>query len=369
MEKIVKTTFKNKPKNKNKANGNGFKINRQMPRALKINKQVKRSLKLQKGVTSLFRNPVNKNESHETSYLYSLLNPETANLSKIPGGAVPVVPIHRKIIYRATTNALGCFAAIAAFDNFVFDNATMTQAPIWFFNNIGYDGSAAATTANAVTYANCYNIPAGTVKQYRIVSGSIKCRSLSSNLNRTGDLHIGFFNGASNLIGAGASPDFLSYTVLSSLQNLSGGRYSQAHAEAGQCVRGIWVPQDITCLDFKLINYVPGTTPQDNYIAIIGIGLPASSTVEFEYYVNLEVTVAPGSILAGMDQICTSKIQPTAVWQTVHTKSDVTQAILDNGCSVNSGLNMANKIVADSSMKAINGPRRPLYYNPNTIGN
>jgi len=323
----------------NKANkqNNKLKIkkkNKPKTKANVIKKMKKRSAKLKKGVASLFRNPVYKVERQETSYLMSLLYPENAYLSKIPGGAVPVVPIHRKIILRATTNAGGNFAAIIAWDNFVFDNTTIVNAPIWHYNLVGYDGSAASASVNAVTYANTYNIPAGSIKQYRVVSGSVKCRSLAPNLTRTGDLHVGFFNGSSNLLAATSSTDFNSYTALANLQNLSGGRYSQAHAEVGQCVRAIWVPQDISCLDWKVINYTPGTQPQDNYVAIIGIGLPTSSVIEYEYYVNLEVTVAPGSILSGMDSICQSKTAPTSVWQTVHSQSSVTQALSDSGCII-----------------------------------
>ena len=113
--------------------------------------------------------------------------------ARIPGQANPAVSLHRKIVTRQTTNALGNFAATLIADGILYDNSSATS-PLWFSNTLGYDGTAVATL-NQVAINNAYNIPVGVIKAYRVVSASILVRSLSSNLNRTGDIHISFVNG------------------------------------------------------------------------------------------------------------------------------------------------------------------------------
>jgi len=277
--------------------------------------------------------PVRLLGGQQTSYLQSLLHPEVSVSAKIPGQSVPVVALHRKQILRANVNALGCFSACMLFDGQLQDN-TNTLVPLWFNNNVLYDATSPANvTLTQAAYANPWNIPANTVKSYRFVSGSILCRSLASALTRTGDLHIGFVNGNAAGYGQPATTDMINFSVLTNFNSIQGGRYAQVHLEKGRCAHGIFVPQDLTCLDFKNINATTAST--DNFITIIGIGLPAGSTVEFEIHSNYEVTPQAGSILYGMETISQETVDPLKVWRIVYDKNEMVQSVVDNACASN----------------------------------
>ena len=199
--------------NNNKQTGFRRKIN---------NAVIKRSKK------KLIRSKVkiNKHVAYETPYKQALLSPELAVQAKIPGGAVPVVSLHRKIVTRQTTNASGNFAAQIICDKIIRDNAT-AFAPLWFVNDALYNGSATVAAVPAIAYNNPFNLPAGIARSVRTVSVSVLVRSLASPLNRTGDIHIALVNGQADTVTNNQSADMMNYEVLANMTNIGGTRYAK----------------------------------------------------------------------------------------------------------------------------------------------
>lgn len=317
-------------KQNNQNNGNGKPTTNNKKKPLSMKKALQR-------VTQQYKSrQQNENENYskglfETPYLTALLEPESACSAKIPGQAVPVVSIHRKQVFRFLTNANGNFSLRYVVDGQVVDN-TVAFLPIWITNGALYDGTAVVAGVQQA-YINPYNIPAGNVRNYRVISSSILVRSLASALNRTGDIHIAMVNGGVGSNPGGETADMQNYMILTNITSLGQGKYAQAHLEKGLCGRAIWIPQDLTCLDFKIINAAFGLT--DNFVSVIGLGLAPTSTVEVEININIEVTPLPGSILTGMEQICMHNTDPLKTWRNILTQHAVCTTPIDNGCSSN----------------------------------
>jgi len=271
------------------------------------------------------RNPNGRRIQFKGSeYLNSLLNPEKDHGAKIPGSAVPVVSIHRRVIQRFTTNATGCIGFSFYPEGSLIENTTGGTAnvylPLRMCNDTTYNGTTAPAvgTVLVTTASNPFSLPEGTVKQFRLVSSSITCRSLAPALTRSGDIHIALVNGYYNQSGIiSSTSDQAQFLALSNIDNLVQGKYTYARVENGQAARAIWIPQDVTCLDFKDINNNLSFT--DNFISIIAIGLAASSSVEIVMDFNFEVTSKVGSLLQGMESFCQENIDPMRVWRTAYS--------------------------------------------------
>jgi len=280
-----------------------------------------------------FQKQNKKVDQLETPYKYSLLFPEFAYNSKIPGEANPTVSIHRKIILRTTVNASGNACAIF-YPNGLRENAS-TAFGLWFSNDVTYTSTSNALTAalDPSIISNPFNIPVSTVKSWRVVSASIVARSVESALNIKGDIHISTVDCSTVALNATANADMLLYTTTQSISQQQAGTYVQAHVENKECARAIWLPHDKDDLIFTTIN---GTSPasEGNIIPIIFSGLPASSAIEFEAFYNFEVTPSPGSILHGMETICTHNTSAERVWRTIRVEhmNKITMAYVGTQC-------------------------------------
>lgn len=278
------------------------------------------------------------NEATETPYYSALLHPELAKSAKIPGSAVASIGIHRKQVIRQTVNANGCFHVVFQPENALCDNSTNYTA-IFYTADATYTGLTAIsnTLYSRLAISNPYNLPVGTGRTYRCVSASITVRSLASALNRTGDIHVGFCNGqVTSMSDTVPRYDQTVFGALSNIDNFVGGKYALAHVEKGMCGRGVWIPQDVTCLDFKAIGQ--GVESFDNFISIIGIGLAASSSIEIEANYNYEITPNVGSVLYGMETICKHSQDPLKTWRQVYQNSKVASAVYDTSCSLPSNV-------------------------------
>jgi len=312
INKIVNKKFKAKNKNKNK--------NRK--RQAKNNCTTVKRTKFQAVVRPGF------------AYLDTLLFPERSTAAMIPGTATQVVPIHRRIIQRYTTNAGGNFCMTFTPENQFHENtynaSPNNYIPLRLCTAVGYDGSSVPALADLVRQQTTapFSVPEGTARQVRLVSASILVRSLSSNLNRRGDIHIALVNGYyAGVVQINAQQDEANFCTLPAIDNLLGGKYDYAKVENNECARCIWIPQDITCLDFKdVLNYQPTF---DNFIVVIGIGLEPSSAIEVEMNFNFELTPKTGSLLQGMEQLCRDDTYPPIIWRKAFNVKAPAQAIRD----------------------------------------
>jgi len=333
--KIIKNQIpiNKRPNNSNKNNNQrqklGYNISKKMLNKMYRNLQI--TTNDQKSEIIRLRNKV-KNCQPKSGYLKSLLNPEIVHDAKIPGTAVSTVAIHRKIIQRFAVNANGCFALNFTPENSyhenTLNNVIYTFVPVRYCNAATYNGtqSCLAGELSITSATNPFATPEGSVKQFRLVSASITVRSLASNLNKSGDIHIALVHGKYDLANTvSALPDEVAYTALPNINNLVQGKYAQASVENGEIVRGIWMPHDIDCLTFKDVNVNAQYT--DNFISVIGIGLASSSTIEVVTDYNWEVTPKVGSLLAGMESFCKENYDPTLIWKSAYTKRPVCQAV------------------------------------------
>jgi len=291
--------------------------------------QKKKTLLRKQNKVRILRNPLRRNRTIQfknSEYLNCLLHPEKVHGAKIPGSAVPVVSLHRRIIQRYTTNANGCIGFSFYPEGTLVENTSGGTAvvgiPLRMCNTSTYNGTTAPSGLDLLiqTASNPFSLPEGTVKQFRLVSASITCRSLAPALTRSGDIHIALVNGTYNQLGiTGGSTDQCNFLALTNIDNLVGGKYTYARVENGQSARAIWIPQDVSCLDFK--DVYNAQTFTDNFISIIGIGLAASSSVEVVMDFNWEVTSKVGSLLQGMESFCQENIDPLRVWRTAYSIS------------------------------------------------
>jgi len=266
-----------------------------------------------------------------TSYKNSLLYFDYVLDSKIPGSANPVVAIRARRIFQFQLNALGNGCGQVCFDNQIFDNTAGTAYPVWFFNTVGYNGTAPIAAAPGTAQANPFNLSAGLAKSYRTVSGGIYVRSLAANLNLQGDIHIALANGAQGNASGNNSADMVSTSIITNLTSITAGKYALAHVERGEAARCAWIPNDISCMQFKTVNTNYGGV-QDNWIAFICLGLQASSFIEVEIFINYEVTPLVGGTLYGMDKICMETVEPNKVWRDILLNHNLATSVKSNNC-------------------------------------
>jgi len=251
--------------------------------------------------------------------------PEFARCARYSGVPDPTVTLHRKIIFPFSVNATGYASLIVAF-NYVGDNSISTYCGIQLNNNSGYNGTnttAGTQYYTSVALTNPYAIPANTIQSYRVVSAAAVVRCTEVITDQSGDIHAALVPlSCQNMATAYLNQaDIVAASNLSGIQNVPNGRYVMAHAEQGQCARVIYVPANE--LFSQMVNpstsaasgcYINTGGARDNYAVFIIEGSGDASTFELEYYLNLEVTSYPGSIISGMETITEEKGHYTGKW-------------------------------------------------------
>jgi len=274
----------------------------------------------------------------ETNYKSALLVPEFANNAKIPGYADPVVSVHRKITFKDVSNTSGNYVAV--FSPTLSDNSNSIIG-LFTSNNVLYtDVTVPTTLVVKNTFINPFSMPAGTALAYRMVSCGVVARALLPALTSSGDIHMGLVSAISPTFNGAGTASMNAFTALPTIQQEAGGKYIQAHVESRECVRGIWMPKDNSELEFTDINNTISTGLLTNMIVVIFTGLPATAAplvqvpIEFEFFYNFEVTPAPGSVLAGMEGICSHNETAAGVWRDVRINhpTQLTMSYVNNDC-------------------------------------
>jgi hypothetical protein len=253
----------------------------------------------------------------ETGYLAGLLIPETATQLKIPGMADTTISLHRKITLNTTTSALG---AVGIFwqPSYLSDNSN-NQNTFFINNNATYDGTSTNGATNPGSVRVNFNITAGAVATYRVVSASMHIIPQASVLNQAGTIHATLTKTKTETpvttgSGMNAAND-VTCTLIPNYQNTP--YYGAASISNMEGARIIWVPNDSCYTDFADINSTLVNADDQNSLIATVVGAGAAAPIRIDLYVNFEVTPAVGSILQGMETICPFNQLPSPTWRKI----------------------------------------------------
>lgn len=254
-------------------------------------------------------------------YYQALLFPEGTMTARVPGMADACIPLHRKLSYTVTTNALG--AATIFTLPITLSDSTAALSTTYVNNGSGFDGMTSFGSGGTGAVFITQNITAGSVGQYRLVSASMCVLPQSSVLNQSGSIHGAMMKipGSPPVPVAGAYPGIPSFELIPNMECTP--FYGVASVSAGEGIRIIWMPNDLCELDFTNINTNQfSNDPQAQANAMIAtiVGAAPSAPFRVDIYQNFEVSAPAGSVLVGMETIAKENTQPTLVWREILTK-------------------------------------------------
>jgi hypothetical protein len=282
-----------------------------------------------------------QNEAHNTitDYAHSLFKPECALGARVSQQYLSTCCKKFVNTVRITTNNTGNFSIVFE-PSFVMNSTAATQQSTLFLNNTtGYNGSAPQGTNDATSQQMVWGYASNTIENIRIVSCSLEAISVTSNLNKSGTLY-----GAVvpvkpitpvNVGGtAGFNGDILALTTVGALTTRPMGTYAKAYVNNGQGLRLIWLP---TCLD-QIEMYgdqqsfanTGGSYDPVNQFFIIGVGLPASSSVELTITQNFEYVPYPNTLNSGTELTTKDNRAPGLAWKQV-AETSLAKVVKANG--------------------------------------
>jgi hypothetical protein len=287
--------------------------------------------------------PRSENAIGEPGYLYSLLSPETSIGAKIPGTADASVPFHRRITITAQANAIGAMGIL--WQPTALNDTTTATSTLFINNSVGYDG-VSVLGVNALAVATNFGLTTGTAIGWRLVSASMHFKTNASVLNSAGKVNYAVipFKGvppqATGITLATATGSTDNYLFVSNFENakLSG----TADIEQGHNARLLWFPSFPTHQVFvePNNNYQTGNTGaayQEQALVMVATGLIANQLMTIDLYVNYELQPISGSILQGMETICSHNRSAIDVLKELRLKHSDDIAFSYDGKYGNSG--------------------------------
>lgn len=300
------------------------------------------------------------------SYYESLLYPECTHNCRIPGQADMTVTIKRKMTFTVNTNAAGA-ATVMWQPFFLADTATL-ESTAFTNTDVLYDGFTAAFGVGASIYTS-QNITPGAVSNYRLVSAAMHVVPQSSVLNQAGTIHAAVVKRlVYNPLPAGgvAAATFLN-TLIPTIANTP--FYREASVSAQEGVRMVYLPNDLCLLEFQGINEgVSAEQPEEHvntYIATI-VGTAANSPFRVDLYQNFEVLpTTTGSILTGLESLCTEDTVPATVWRSVLQDNVDDIVVVSKAVDSHASKKMENKLKTmlqtDQPMRNMNWGGRNIF--------
>jgi len=275
----------------------------------KTNKQVK---KIIDRITNTKRNQLRISDSGCTTYKTAIISPETAIKSKVPRQmSQPTISAFRHITIPSTVNVLGN-ASIIVSPFFLADNATALSA-VLVNNTPTYDGAVTFGVGHsAQTYS--YQVPAGNVSDYRLVSASLHIVPQIALMNSNGKIGGAVVSNPFLPIGSGSPTT--TYNNLAVIANLESYKpYAEADICIPESLRLVWTPHDMADFAMYPINQeeegVPSSTSErENLLVAYIVGAPASAKFNIELFLNYEWTPQTGSVINGMGEFCDELTDP-----------------------------------------------------------
>jgi len=305
----------------------------------------------------------------DTPYLESLLFPERAVGSKIPGMTDSTIAFKRKTTINATANVLGALGIVWQ-PNTLSDN-TAGLSTLFLSSAATYNGSNVAT---AIATAMPQSTTAGSVQSYRLVSSSIHIIPQASVLNQQGTIH-GALIKVPSVVPTGPPSGVGAMDQYMNIANIDNAPfYTAASISNMEGLRMIWIPNDQCLLEFALINTNTasqgGADESINTFCAVIVGATSGQSFRIDLYQNFEVTSAFGSTLQGMETICSYNEVPMQVWRSVlidhkddvvfagRAISEIAQSRVDKVLSTDVSLLQSRR----DAILPKNLPRGPLRY-------
>lgn len=305
----------------------------------KQNRAVKKKNTVRRISSIRISKPVSKLITNEASYIQSLLAPECSHQSKIPGQATATISLKRHITSTMQANNLGCLGIMWQ-PNHLFDNASSVNYtgllvsgnnldPLAVRNNT-FDGVSTQGAFGPVGDKLTVSVTPGVINQSRLVSASMHVVPQASMLNQQGTIHGALLTSAviSNTAPGTAYPAYSDRSLISAFQNSP--YYKEATISAQEGIRIIYLPDDGCLLDFYGMNSWILSANETNQLPTLFAtvaGAAANANFRVDFFLNYEVTATPGSVIQGMESICSENTVATTVWRDVvstHSSSIVT---------------------------------------------
>jgi hypothetical protein len=310
-------------------------------------------------------------------YEASVMQPELMLKAQIPKQfGQSTIPISRHVTIPITTNASGNFwlawqpYALGAVND-------TTGSSLYLLNENAYTGSGSDTLLTGYVPKNYYAqmaITAGALQSFSLVSASLIIQPQVSMLNLTGKLGAGTTLFTPTAGSATATTTFpVSYTGFGAVEQLD--HYKEAYLVNGQSLRIIYTVADLHDLEkYAVGSYAFSQNEQDTTFMAYGTGLPASSKLNLELYMNFDCIPVVGTLLTGLAKPCTSIQDPFLVHSKIATMPNtIVRAIAGNnpGSDPNSlssalyqnSIRTANKIMENESQHVKNETDKVHYVN------
>jgi hypothetical protein len=302
-----------------------------------------------------------------TPYLESLLMPESAFDSKVPGMADATIPLRRKLTYNLTANASGACAVI--WQPYLSDN-NANLSTFFINNSVGFDGISNNGT-NPVAITPTLSINAATVAEWRLVSASMHIVPQSSVLNQSGTIHgaLTKCNVQAMVAAAGVMTSNNLIGLYPQYQNTP--YYNAASVSNMEGLRIIWVPGDDCLLEFMKSNLnaytIDGDSTVCNTIVATIVGAAASAPFRVDVYLNYEVTAFTASVLQGMESVCPYNMLPTPIWRSVFVDHRDDIVIAARAISDIRTVRLMNEETRTKKLGIDNVVKTPTFNNPYKI--
>jgi len=326
MEKTqTKIVLRNrKPKKRQKQTKKVVKIIRSRNKMNKSTSQAGnlRAIKLVKQMAGFLKN---RKVQPQTTYQQSVLFPELMLKAQIPRQfGLVTLPLSRHITVPITANVLGNF--FLAFQPYFLSDNTNASYSLAINNVATYDGSSTIGTG-AVIVATPFSLPQGNVQAYSLVSASLIIQPQTNWSTITGKLGMASIPFPPNAGTAGASvPNYtLAVQTFANIENQA--HYSEADLQNSESGRMLYTVNDIHDFEKFSINNDSASNENETTFLVYCTGAPNAAKFNLEIFLNFEVTVVPGSALAGLGKPCTSIEDPSIIHTQVANSKIVTQAI------------------------------------------
>jgi len=240
--------------------------------------------------------------------------------ARLPGTPDTCIPLHRKLTYTLTTNVLGC-ASIFCLPTTLSDN-TIQNSTTYVNTSATFDGVNIIGTAPSSVYIT-QNLTSGSVGQYRLVSACMNIIPQASVLNQAGTIHGTMMKilGATPVTVGTPYPTVSNFTLIPNME--CSKFYTPASVSAGQSLRIIWLPDDLTDTEFVTVNsnkYNNDPNSSGNAMIATIVGAPANTPFRIDIYQNFEVSAPFGSVLMGMESVAKESTMPALVWREIFLK-------------------------------------------------
>jgi len=260
-------------------------------------------------------------------YDRSLFYPELMLKTRIPRQfGTPSLPFSRHFVIPATVNVLSnCFFA---FQPYWLSDNTATFTTLYLNNNATYDGNTTLGLNQGALLTMPFNLPAGNVQSFSLVSASMIIQPQGNWTTITGICGLGNMLLPLQVGVAGGAPAGYNSLPLQTFSNINEvPNFLEVNLQQSQSARILYTAADIKDFDKYAINGAePANELEQTFIGYI-TGAPASMKFNIEIYLNFEVTATTTSAFIGMAETTKSMHDPQLMHHFITNNNLVTSVV------------------------------------------